>query len=216
MRDTAVGVGRTVYDASTVVTYGVTTWVAPEQTAKAYGPSVERMDQLLNGFTGGRGNSGAYRVTSTLFNSTAMVLSGEAGAVSRLGRAGAVGETVVATERAVAAGEGRFVYRGLAQGEDAASGLIARVPGAGNTPISHVAGQRASEWISTTKSEAIALEKFSENGVVRIDLNKVTSPTLDVSGGFPGKPGMISNWAIKDQELLIKNSVPAEAITRVR
>jgi RHS repeat-associated protein len=115
-----------------------------------------------------------------------------------------------------AAEEGTFVYRGLAQGEDISAGLTARVPGAGNTPISHVAGQRASQWISTTKSLAIAQEKYGQNGIVRINLNKVTSPILDVSGGFPGTPGMISNWAIKDQELLIQDFVPPEAITPIK
>lgn len=95
-------------------------------------------------------------------------------------------------------------------------GLIARSPEAGNSPISHVAGQRESQWISTTKSEAIATEKYGQNGVVRIDLNQVSNPVLDVSGGFPGKPGMISNWAKKSQEVLIQKFVPPNAITRIR
>jgi hypothetical protein len=112
--------------------------------------------------------------------------------------------------------EANYIYRGLAQGEDIANGLVARLPNAGNDAISHVVGREASQWISTTKSETIALEKYGENGVVRIDLNGVSSPVLDVSGGFPGKPGMISNWAIKDQEVLIQNFVPPQAITRIR
>jgi hypothetical protein len=124
MRDTAVGVGRTVYDASTVVTYGVTTWVAPEQTAKAYGPSVERMDQLLDGFTGGKGNSGFYRVTSTLFNSTIVVFGGEFGQAGRLGRAGAAADTVVTAEGAVAKTGGRLGSASTRQLNSAIAGKL--------------------------------------------------------------------------------------------
>jgi hypothetical protein len=104
----------------------------------------------------------------------------------------------------------------LVEGENIANGLVARLANAGNFEISHVAGQRASQWISTTKSETIAIESFGQNGVVRIDLSKVTSPVSDVSAGFSGKPGMISNWAIKYQEVLIKNSVPANAIEQIK
>lgn len=49
-------------------------------------------------------------------------------------------------------------------------------------------------------------------GVVGIDLSKVSSEIADVSGGFPEAPGMMSNWAIKDQEVLIRDYVPPEAI----
>jgi hypothetical protein len=42
------------------------------------------------------------------------------------------------------------------------------------------------------------------------------SQIVDVSGGFPGKPGMISNWAIKDKEVLIMNYVLPEAITPIK
>jgi len=75
---------------------------------------------------------------------------------------------------------------------------------------------RDSQWISTTKSEATALQKYGDYGIVRIDLNKVSSQIVDVSRGFPGKHGMISNWAIKDQEVLIMNYVPPEAITPIK
>lgn len=112
--------------------------------------------------------------------------------------------------------EANYVYRGLAKGEDVANGLTARLPSAGNTPIGHVAGKRATQWISTSKSETTALEKYGANGVVRIDLNKVTNPIVDVSDGFLGKPGGFSNWAIKDQEVLIQNSVPPGAITVIK
>jgi RHS repeat-associated protein len=62
--------------------------------------------------------------------------------------------TVLTPEKAAAetspAVETNVVYRGLAQGEDPTTGLRARAPGAGNSPVSHVAGQRQSQWISTT------------------------------------------------------------------
>lgn len=65
------------------------------------------------------------------------------------------------------------VYRGLAAGENAAAGLVARAPEAGNSIVSHVAGQWASQWISSTKSLEVATSRFGQNGVVAIDLSKV-------------------------------------------
>jgi RHS repeat-associated protein len=111
--------------------------------------------------------------------------------------------------------EGNFVYRGLAKGEDPALGLTARSPGAGNSEISHVAGKIDSQWISTTKDKATAIEKYGQNGVVRIDLNKVNTTVSDVSQGIPNG-GRMSNWAKRDQEVLIKDHVPAEAIKPVQ
>ncbi|MCU6501539.1 Ig-like domain-containing protein [Rugamonas sp. A1-17] len=121
---------------------------------------------------------------------------------------------VGAAERAVTA-EGNYVYRGLAAGEDAGAGLTARMPGAGNSELSHVAGKRDTQWISTTKSLDIALSKYGENGVVRIDLSKVGSSISDVSGGFKNG-GRMSNWARRDQEVLIKDAIPASAIERIK
>jgi RHS repeat-associated protein len=108
----------------------------------------------------------------------------------------------------------QFVYRGLAQGEDASAGLAARNPGATNDIVSHIAGQRDSQWISTTKSLEIAQQKFGQFGVVRINLGRVGSDVVDVSGGIPGMPGnyMLSRWAQADQEVLIRGNVPPEAI----
>ncbi len=116
------------------------------------------------------------------------------------------------SKAAGAAKGGNYVYRGLAKTDDITIGLMARAPNAGNSPISHVAGKRASQWISSTKDPLIALKKWGENGVVRIDLDKVYSTIIDVSKGFPNKPGMISNWAIKHKEVLIKNIIPVDAI----
>jgi len=60
-----------------------------------------------------------------------------------------------------------------------------------------------------------AVQKYGENGVVRIDLNKVKSQVSDVSGGFP-QGGRMSNWATRDQEVLIRDFIPADAITRIK
>lgn len=107
------------------------------------------------------------------------------------------------------------VYRGLADGEDISNGLTARRPGAGNSEISHVAGKRPSQWISTTKSLEVAKSKFGRHGVVEIDLSQIQTRISDVSDGFRRTPGMISNWAKKFQEVLILDHVPPEAITRI-
>jgi len=119
-----------------------------------------------------------------------------------------------ATAGVEAAEEANIVYRGLAAGEDAAAGLVARAPEAGNSIASHVAGQRASQWISTTKSLDIAMSRFGQNGVVAIDLSKVSGTVVDVSAGIPGMSPkfMLSRWAIKTQELLIQGEIPANAI----
>ncbi|MCZ7647426.1 MAG: hypothetical protein M5U26_19580 [Planctomycetota bacterium] len=116
-------------------------------------------------------------------------------------------------------GEGNFVYRGLALGEDAASGLVARAPGASNSVASHVAGKRASQWISTTRSFEIAKALFGEHGVVRIDLSKIGNrPVVDLTKGIPGQSinTMHSRWAINAQEVLIQGSIPPEAILPVQ
>jgi RHS repeat-associated protein len=111
--------------------------------------------------------------------------------------------------------QGNYVYRGLAKGENPAAGISARAPGAGNSPLSHVAGKRDTQWISTTKDLNTAIEKYGQNGVVRIDLNKVGSEVKDVSGGI-ANGGRMSNWARRDQEVLIRDHIPAGAIERIR
>jgi hypothetical protein len=107
-----------------------------------------------------------------------------------------------------------IVYRGLAEGEDPAVGLTARNPGAGNDIVSHIAGARDSQWISTTRSEAVARDVFGKNGYVRIDLSKVGNEIVDVSKGIPGmNPNyMLSRWARKMQEVLVQGYIPPEAI----
>jgi RHS repeat-associated protein len=115
-----------------------------------------------------------------------------------------------------AADDENVVYRGLAENEDPAGGLTARAPGTTDvSPISHVAGKDASPWISTTKSREVAITKYGKFGVVAIDLSRVRSEIVDISGGFPETPGMFSNWAARDKEVLIRDFVPPEAIRRI-
>ncbi len=106
-----------------------------------------------------------------------------------------------------------IVYRGLAEGENPVEGLFARSPSANNSPISHVAGKGASQWISTTRNSNIAINRFGTNGVVKIDLSKVSSTIVDFSRGIPGNEGtMLSNWAKVMQEVLVQGYIPPEAI----
>ncbi|WP_158237995.1 RHS repeat-associated core domain-containing protein [Emticicia sp. TH156] len=108
---------------------------------------------------------------------------------------------------------GRYVYRALSKTDDITEGLSARSPGTPTKPISHVAGKKESQWISTTKDKATAVEKYNKegNGVVKIDLKKVKTEVKDISGGID-KGGRMSNYAKKDKEVLIKDYIPAKAI----
>ncbi len=109
----------------------------------------------------------------------------------------------------------QVVYRGLATGEDPSNGLFARAINSGNSAVSHVAGKIQSQWISTSRDLGLTLEKWGKNGVVEINLAKVNSQIVDFSNGIPGSKGtMLSNWALKYQEVLIKNYIPPEAIVR--
>lgn len=111
--------------------------------------------------------------------------------------------------------EGDYVYRGLAETDNPDNGLFARSPDEGNAPISHVAGQKASQWISTTADENIARGKYDKGfGVVRIDLNEVNNEIVDLTNGIPNG-GRFSNYAKADKEILIKNYIPPKAIARL-
>jgi YD repeat-containing protein len=46
-------------------------------------------------------------------------------------------------------------------------------------------------------------------------LVSVKSQVSDASGGFP-QGGRMSNWATRDQEVLIRDFIPADAITRIK
>lgn len=155
------------------------------------------------------------------FATVGLVTAGAAGsAIDVVGGtvAGWFASTAATTATATACADGDctnevyLVYRGLAEGKNIANGLSARMPGIGNSPVSHVAGKFQSQWISTTKDINVALERFGKNGVVVIDLSKVTNEIVDLSKGIPGYSGMLSNWAIKAQEVLVKDYIPPEAI----
>jgi len=79
-------------------------------------------------------------------------------------------------------------------------------------------GGRALQWISSTSLLEVAQGRFGQHGVVAIDFSKVPGTLVDVSGGIPGlAPNtMLSRWAVKMQEVLILDVVPAEAITVIK
>ena len=113
-------------------------------------------------------------------------------------------------------GTPNIVYRALAKGEDSTIGLSARSPNAGNTPLSHVANKKNSQWISTTANPAVAFNKYDKgHGVVKIDLTKVNTEIVDLRNGIPNG-GRFSNYAKSDMEILIKNFVSADAIERIK
>lgn len=114
-------------------------------------------------------------------------------------------------------GDGPFVYRGLSKTDveniSSGQGIHARAPDANNSIISHVAGKKLSRWISTTLDENVAKVKFGENGYVKIDLSQVKSVVAWINKGL-ANPGRISNYAKKDQEVLIEKIIPQKAIVK--
>ncbi|MBX5256160.1 RHS repeat-associated core domain-containing protein [Rhizobium sp. NLR16b] len=117
----------------------------------------------------------------------------------------------------------RLVYRGLRQDEVPylATGLMAKDPLAQLDPSYHIAddGQERSQYISTSKSLAVAQEyaasgRAPSDTVVAIDLNRVPSRHFDYSQGGTGNP-KTDSLAIADQEVLIERYVPAAAIVGI-
>ena len=110
------------------------------------------------------------------------------------------------------------VYRGLRVDEDPTLGLYARDINANATPASHVNGKKLSQWISTTKDVNIAITKYGKYRVVEIDLSKLPPENiLDLSQTGPvTKSPRIIRYAIHDQEILIKEYIPPEAITIIK
>jgi hypothetical protein len=140
--------------------------------------------------------------------------------VTKVRKADEAADAAIHIEKAVTATDkaaSNIVYRGLAEGEDPALGLTARNPLATNSPVSHVAGKRDSQWISTTKSLDVAMSRFGKNGVVQINLDQVAGEVVDLSHGIPGLPknAMLSHWAMSAQEVLIRGSVPAKAMRAI-
>ena len=115
------------------------------------------------------------------------------------------------------------VYRVIRPDEDPAAGLTAKNPDANWSPTGHVNnGSRpgaASQFISTTRDPAVA-EKWSAatgNRIVSIDLSKVNGDVLDLStaaGRDTYLNGvMAKNFAGSSSEVLVKGSIPPEAIS---
>lgn len=111
----------------------------------------------------------------------------------------------------------RYLYRGLADGEDISSGISARAPNAIGSPAGHVIGLKASPFISATKDITIATGKYGNHGAVRIDLSKLPSNTevIDISKGI-GTRGRTFTWPRRDKEFLIRGYIPPEAITKIK
>jgi len=115
------------------------------------------------------------------------------------------------------AGSKREVFRALREDEDPSLGLRARSPGANTKVGSHVMGKKQSDLISTTKDRSKAEGLFnSGNGVVGIDLDKVSAEVIDASQGV-GK-GRVFARTKSHQEVLIRDTggpnppIPPEAI----
>ena len=119
-----------------------------------------------------------------------------------------------------------IVYRALKQSEiadvKAGKGISRPTPAHRTTPTQHVSGTKHAKdpWISTTRCKKTAKDKYGANGspVVKIDTNKIPNPkdnVLDLS--TPEKAASLGtpfarNAAAADAEVLIKGSVPANAI----
>jgi hypothetical protein len=98
-----------------------------------------------------------------------------------------------------------IAYRALRQDETPSHGLRGRLPGANTSVGSHVMGKRESDLISLTRDRSLAEGLFnSGNGVVEIDLSKVTGEIIDVSKGFGS--GRVFYRTRAHQEILIRDS----------
>ena len=115
-----------------------------------------------------------------------------------------------------------IVYRRLHPAERPTAlseGLSPRSPGADITPEQHILGARGTPYISTTRDYEAALN-YNRNAtpIVEIDLSKVPAEAVDFT-----RPETLSTLtekqaiynASRDAEVLIKGSIPPEAIGRV-
>lgn len=117
--------------------------------------------------------------------------------------------------RAITASERQAIVAG--------QGIIAKAPGGSWTAAEHVAnlgpgvgGAAAnSPWISTTKNLDVARAWAGGNGVVAIDLHKITSFTTEVWKHAPrvnGPGGLAYHRSIWSQEVTVFQRIDAEAI----
>ncbi|UHA73753.1 DUF7587 domain-containing protein [Paenibacillus sp. 481] len=117
-----------------------------------------------------------------------------------------------------------MVYRALTP-SDAASlaagkGISARNPKGTVSITNHIMQSDAknSPWISTTKSLSVATGRYgSGNGIVSIDLRKVTTKVVYAPLEIPTDGNMYDEMALemaqRDQEYLIHMYIPQSAIT---
>ncbi|WP_349812608.1 LysM peptidoglycan-binding domain-containing protein [Xanthomonas arboricola] len=121
----------------------------------------------------------------------------------------------------------QFAYRALTDADvetfQQGGGLIAKSPDGTWTAAEHVAnsgpgsgGAAAnSPWISTTREIEVAKAYDSGNGIVLIDLNKVSSLQAEVWQTAPrvnGREGLPYHRSIWSQEVTIYQSIPSNAV----
>jgi hypothetical protein len=187
---TFTGATQTAYDAAAFASYEMLSPLAPSQTAQAYGPSLDRLDQALNGFTGGEGNSAAYRGTYTTLNAATIVLGGEAGQYGRFERMGgtvgdatAEGPTALSPYRITTAGE-TFSHYGFA--EDAAGFQGGLRPGAFVTSAGNLSGAEAQSGLALPNATPPnAVYGVAPAAGTWIRVNPVTAPQFGQPGGLP-------------------------------
>lgn len=116
------------------------------------------------------------------------------------------------------------LYRVIRSGEDPATGLLAKDPSASKSVLDHVFhGSKqgfVSQFISTTKNINVAAKYAARDGarIVAIDSTKIEGDVIDIST----KEGLLANgithpshaysWARSSAEVLIKGTIPSEAI----
>ncbi|MEW2326806.1 DNRLRE domain-containing protein [Micromonospora chersina] len=121
--------------------------------------------------------------------------------------------------------EGRpdTVYRALRGGEDWTKGLFSKGSNENIEPWNHVAlGPKDSPWISTTRDPTVAFGRYADNsiGVAEINLKKVSGEVVDAANDLRAPSWVrdtlgidVQGNALRDSEVLIKQHVPAGAIT---
>ncbi|MFN3960020.1 MAG: RHS repeat-associated core domain-containing protein [Parvularculaceae bacterium] len=109
-----------------------------------------------------------------------------------------------------------YVFRGL-NSQDvgtlaAGSGIVARDPLGDLTIAEHQSGAFAkySQFISTSKSFAVAAEYGKQFGSVAIDTRKVPQTGIDVAAS--SDPGVNRELAEREQEVLNRGSIPQGAV----
>jgi hypothetical protein len=86
-----------------------------------------------------------------------------------------------------------------------------------NNPVPAMVTQRipvvrdVAGWVADRQASGAYDQAAKTLGAVGIDQSRVNTEVVDLWGGFPGMPGMLSNWAQADQEVLIGGLVPPEA-----